>query len=87
MPSHQPHGLAEPTIFSCRTPYTLHTVGVGAFYNCRSLTAVTLFEGIRYLDRVAFDACYALIAIDYYGSRSSFDAIEGKSDSLPIRYR
>ncbi|MBQ7364081.1 MAG: leucine-rich repeat domain-containing protein, partial [Clostridia bacterium] len=67
-------------------PSTVTTIGAGAFYNCRTLESVILYEGITYIDRVAFDACYSLATVYYVGTAASWQAIAGKSPSLPVTY-
>ena len=43
--------------------YTVKRIGVGAFYNCASLTSVTLPVGIEQLENSAFNGCTALEAV------------------------
>lgn len=67
-------------------PNTLKAVGTGAFYNCRLLETVVLYEGIAYLDRVAFDACYALKTVYFVGTAAAWQKVSGKDPSLPVTY-
>lgn len=67
-------------------PTTLRSVGTGAFYNCRSLETVVFHDSVSYIDRVAFDACYALKTVYYVGTPSSWQRIAGKDPSLPVTY-
>ncbi len=45
-------------------PGSVGTVGVNAFYNCTSLTKVTMDEGVTVLSNKAFDGCTSLTEVE-----------------------
>ena len=53
--------------------YSVHQIGIHAFYECADLKSVTLGEGIEYIDARAFYNCPNLERITFSSTMNSFD--------------
>ncbi len=59
-----------------RIPDTVTTIDYGAFYNCKSLTSITLGAGVNYISSLAFSSCSGLTRFSVVSGNTAFTADE-----------
>lgn len=59
-----------------RIPDTVTTIGRNSFYNCKSLTSITLGAGVNYIFGSAFSACSSLTRFSVVPGNTAFTADE-----------
>ena len=80
--SFAPAGLTEDTI-----PNSVTTIGVGAFYGCRSLTSVTIPDSVTTIGDTAFEDCSSLTSVTIGDSVTAIgDSAFSWCDSLTSVY-
>ena len=80
--SFAPAGLTEYTI-----PNSVTTIGVGAFYGCRSLTSVTIPDSVTEIGDTAFEDCSSLTSVTIGDSVTAIgDSAFSWCDSLTSVY-
>ncbi len=53
----------SPTVTSGDSSYRVYSIGSSAFYNCSSLTSITIPEGVTSIGQYAFSDCSSLTSI------------------------
>ena len=70
--------MIPATLYIGETPYTVTSIESAAFYNCSSLTSVTIPEGVTSIGLYAFNYCSSLSSINI---PSSVTSIKGNAFS------